>query len=85
MKSGGGAGNRSAASLTTDVSASIVAVESLAEKHPSVDMGLSLRKRSQKQTFEPLINASGSTIRVPSRKGKEPMAIEEALEWGYIL
>ncbi|RZS05955.1 hypothetical protein BHM03_00036526 [Ensete ventricosum] len=45
----------------------------------------SLRKRSQKQTFEPLTNASGSTIKVLSRKGKEPMAIEEALEWGYIL
>ncbi|RWV94618.1 hypothetical protein GW17_00042825 [Ensete ventricosum] len=71
MKSGGGAGNKSAALLTTDVSASIVAAESLAEKHPSVDMGLSLRKRSQKQTSEPLTNASGSTIRVEDHVGAE--------------
>ncbi|RWW14353.1 hypothetical protein BHE74_00034306 [Ensete ventricosum] len=85
MKSGGGVGNRSTASQTTDVFASVVAIESLAEKHPNVDEGLSLRKRSWKETFEPLADASGSTTRVPSGKGKEPMAIEEAPELGYTL
>ncbi|RZS09133.1 hypothetical protein BHM03_00040187 [Ensete ventricosum] len=85
MKSGGGVGNRSTASQTTDVFASVVAIESLAEKHPNVDEGLSLRKGSWKETFEPLADASGSTTRVPSGKGKEPMAIEEAPELGYTL
>ncbi|RRT67455.1 hypothetical protein B296_00015728 [Ensete ventricosum] len=85
MKSGGGVGNRSTASQTTDVFASVVAIESLAEKRPDVDEGLSLRKRSWKETFEPLADASRSTTRVPSGKGKEPMAIEEAPELGYTL
>ncbi|RRT84545.1 hypothetical protein B296_00004070 [Ensete ventricosum] len=62
-----------------------MAAESLTEKRPSIDEGLSLRKRSRKETFEPLANALGSTTRVPSGKGKESVAIEEAPEWGNTL
>ncbi|RZS05694.1 hypothetical protein BHM03_00036240 [Ensete ventricosum] len=46
MKSSGGVGSRSAASPTTGMSASATTVESLVEKRPSVDEGLSLRKCS---------------------------------------
>ncbi|RRT54537.1 hypothetical protein B296_00032879 [Ensete ventricosum] len=80
MKFDGGAGSRSTASPTTDVSASAVVVESPIEKHPNVDEGLSMRKHSRKETSEPLADALGSTTRVPSGKGKEPVAIEEALK-----
>ncbi|RWW68359.1 hypothetical protein BHE74_00024116 [Ensete ventricosum] len=62
-----------------------MAVESLTKKRPSIDEGLSLRKRNRKETSEPLANALGSTTRVPSGKGKESVAIEEAPEWGNTL
>ncbi|RZS09054.1 hypothetical protein BHM03_00040149 [Ensete ventricosum] len=62
-----------------------MAAESLTEKRPSSDEGLSLRKRSRKETSEPLANALGSTTRVPSGKGKESVAIEEAPKRGNTL
>ncbi|RZS06217.1 hypothetical protein BHM03_00036843 [Ensete ventricosum] len=80
MKSGGGAGSRSAASPTTGVSTSAMAAESLANKWPSVDEGLSLRKHSQRETPKHQAKASGSTTRVLSGKGKELIAMEEAPE-----
>ncbi|RZS20758.1 hypothetical protein BHM03_00053315 [Ensete ventricosum] len=86
MKSGGGVGSRSAATPTIGVSASTTTAESLAEKCPSVDEGLSLRKRTnQRETPEHQVDASGSTRRVPSEKGKEPVAMEEAPKRGYTL
>ncbi|RWW53824.1 hypothetical protein BHE74_00039640 [Ensete ventricosum] len=85
MKSGGGVGSRSVASPTIDVSTSAAAAESLAEKRPSVDEGLSLRKCSRRETPEHQADASRSTTRVPSGKGKESVAMEEALERGYTL
>ncbi|RRT78674.1 hypothetical protein B296_00007116 [Ensete ventricosum] len=46
---------------------------------------LSMRKHSRRKTAEYQADASGSSTRVPSRKGKEPVAMEEAPERGYIL
>ncbi|RWW73659.1 hypothetical protein BHE74_00018455 [Ensete ventricosum] len=85
LKSGGRAGSRSVASPTTSVFASTVTAESLVEKRPSVDEGLSLRKRNRRETPKHQEDASGSTTRVPSGKGKEPVAMEEAPERGYTL
>ncbi|RRT70026.1 hypothetical protein B296_00028431 [Ensete ventricosum] len=85
MKSGAGVGNRSVATPTIGVSASTTTVESLAEKCPSIDEGLSLRKRNQRETPEHQVDALGSTTRVPSEKGKEPVAMEEAPKRGYTL
>ncbi|RWV91561.1 hypothetical protein GW17_00046147 [Ensete ventricosum] len=68
IKSGCGAGSRS------------TPTESSNEKHPSVDEGLSLRKRSRRETPEHLADASGSTTTVPLGKGKELVAMEEARE-----
>ncbi|RWV76903.1 hypothetical protein GW17_00062358 [Ensete ventricosum] len=85
MKSGGGVGSRSAATPTIGVSTSTTTVESLAEKCPSIDEGLSLRKRNQRETPEHQADALESTTRVPSEKGKEPVAMEEAPKRGYTL
>ncbi|RZR85354.1 hypothetical protein BHM03_00012316 [Ensete ventricosum] len=68
-----------------DMSTFAVVADSLAEKRPNVDEGLSMRKRYWRETFEHLADASGSTTRVPAEKGKEPVVIEEAPEWGYTL
>ncbi|RRT50877.1 hypothetical protein B296_00038246 [Ensete ventricosum] len=68
IKSGGGASSRS------------TSTDSSNEKHPSVDEGLSLRKRSRRETPEHQANVSGSTTTVPLGKGKEPVAMEEARE-----
>ncbi|RWW53657.1 hypothetical protein BHE74_00039859 [Ensete ventricosum] len=70
-------------SPTTGVSTSAMAAESLAKKWPSVDEGLSLRKHSQRETPKHQAKASGSTTRVLSGKGKEPIAMEEAPKRGY--
>ncbi|RRT36589.1 hypothetical protein B296_00059026, partial [Ensete ventricosum] len=84
MKSGGGAGTRSTVPPTTDVSASTVATNSLAEKRPSIDEGLSPRKRNHRKTFKHLADTSGSST-VLLGKGKEPVAIEEDLGRRYTL
>ncbi|RWW17965.1 hypothetical protein GW17_00018078 [Ensete ventricosum] len=85
MKSGGEVGSRSMTSMTTSMSAPTAVAEYSARKRPSVDEGLSLRKYSRRETPEHQANASGSTTVVPSRKGKEPVTMEEAPERGYIL
>ncbi|RWW27437.1 hypothetical protein GW17_00008140 [Ensete ventricosum] len=63
---------------------------STAEKHPSNDVGASLRKRSKRAAPEEPADASGSTIealtkkgRESDSKGKEPTEFEEVPEWGY--
>ncbi|RRT71283.1 hypothetical protein B296_00031877 [Ensete ventricosum] len=70
MKFGGGVGRISAASPTIGVSTPAAAIESSTEKCPSVEEGLSLRKRSRRETPEQQVDASGSTTVVPSGKGK---------------
>ncbi|RWW78039.1 hypothetical protein BHE74_00013750 [Ensete ventricosum] len=79
MKSGGGASSKSVVPPTIDVSASVVADDSLAEKHPNANEGSSLRKRSRKETSEHLANASGSTTKVPVGKRKEPCEVEDCV------
>ncbi|RWW84437.1 hypothetical protein BHE74_00006966, partial [Ensete ventricosum] len=63
---------------------------STTEKHPSNDVGASLRKRSKRAAPEEPADASGSTIealtkkgRESDSKGKEPTEFEEVPEWGY--
>ncbi|RRT85884.1 hypothetical protein B296_00001723, partial [Ensete ventricosum] len=67
------ADSRSVASPTIGMSASATATESLAEKCPSVDEGLSLRKHKWRETPEHQANAMGSTTRceVEDRVGAE--------------
>ncbi|RWV98066.1 hypothetical protein BHE74_00013362 [Ensete ventricosum] len=85
MKSDGGTSSGSTVPSATSVSASAVAASSTVEKCTSVDKGPSLRKRGRRGTSEQLAAASGSTTRVPAKKGKEPVEIEEASEQGYTL
>ncbi|RZS18225.1 hypothetical protein BHM03_00050458, partial [Ensete ventricosum] len=85
MKFGNGASSRLVAPSAIHVSASIIAVGSMTEKRPSIDEGSSLRKRSKRVTPEQLTDASWSTTRVPTEKGKELVELEEAPEWGYTI
>ncbi|RWW71540.1 hypothetical protein BHE74_00020711 [Ensete ventricosum] len=68
-----------------DAFASVVVAGFLAEKHPSIDEGSSMRKRNRRETSKQLADASGSTTRVPVEKGKESVVIEEAPERGHTL
>ncbi|RWW81533.1 hypothetical protein BHE74_00010074 [Ensete ventricosum] len=85
MKSGGGAGSRSMVPSATNAFVSVVAIGSTVEKHASINEGSSLRKHSRRGTSEQLTSASRSTTMDPIEKGKEPVEIEEAPEWGYTL
>ncbi|RRT74790.1 hypothetical protein B296_00021999 [Ensete ventricosum] len=85
MKSSGGAGSGSTVPSATGASTSVVATSTTAEKCPSVNKRLSLRKRSKREAFEQLTDASRSTSRVPAEKGKELVELEEALERGYTI
>ncbi|RZS00298.1 hypothetical protein BHM03_00029974 [Ensete ventricosum] len=85
MKFGGETGNGSTVPSTTDAFASVVVAGFLAEKHPSIDEGSSMRKRNRRETSKQLADASGSTTRVPVEKGKESVVIEEAPERGHTL
>ncbi|RZR96744.1 hypothetical protein BHM03_00025798 [Ensete ventricosum] len=82
IKFDGGAGSGSAVPSATGASASIVAVGSTTKKRPSVDEGLSLRKRNKRGTSEQITYALGSTTRVPAEKGKELVELKEAPEGG---
>ncbi|RRT41828.1 hypothetical protein B296_00057511 [Ensete ventricosum] len=85
INSDGGAGSGSAVPSVTGASASLVAVGSTTKKRPSIDEGLSLRKRNKRGTSEQITDASGSTTRVLAEKGKELVELKEAPEWGYTI
>ncbi|RZS03491.1 hypothetical protein BHM03_00033681 [Ensete ventricosum] len=75
MKSSDGMGRGSVAPSAIDASASTVAADSMVEKYPDVDEVSSLRKCSRRVTPEQPANTSGSTTRVPAKKGKELMIL----------
>ncbi|RWW56782.1 hypothetical protein BHE74_00036479 [Ensete ventricosum] len=70
---------------TTNASVTVYIASSMDEKHPRVDEGESLKKRSKKAALEQLTNASRSTNIVLVDKGKGSMEIEEAPERGYTI
>ncbi|RZS07106.1 hypothetical protein BHM03_00037883 [Ensete ventricosum] len=85
MKSGSRAGSGSVVPSTTSASTTVNITSSMAEKHPRVDERESLKKRSKKATPEQPADASGSTTRAPTEKGKRSMEIEDAPERGYTI
>ncbi|RWW35688.1 hypothetical protein BHE74_00059349 [Ensete ventricosum] len=85
MKSGSRAGSGSVVPSTTSASTTVNITSSMAEKHPRVDERESLKKRGKKATPEQPADASGSTTRAPTEKGKRSMEIEDAPERGYTI
>ncbi|RWV85334.1 hypothetical protein GW17_00052878 [Ensete ventricosum] len=70
---------------TTSASVTVYIASSMDEKHPRVDEGESLKKRSKKAALEQPANASRSTNIALVDKGKGSMEIEEAPERGYTI
>ncbi|RWW57850.1 hypothetical protein BHE74_00035322 [Ensete ventricosum] len=85
MKSSGGKGSRSVVPSTTNAFTIIGVVGSTVEKRPSAGEGAGLRKRIRKVASKQPMDASGSTTRSPTEKGKGVVEIEEASERGYTI
>ncbi|RRT35900.1 hypothetical protein B296_00013540 [Ensete ventricosum] len=85
MKFGDETGSKSVVPLITNTFVTVGVIGSTTEKCPSVREGASLKKRIRKAAFEQPVDASGSTTRSPTEKGKVVVEIEEAHERGYTI
>ncbi|RRT38416.1 hypothetical protein B296_00033519 [Ensete ventricosum] len=85
MKSSGGAGSGSATPSAASAPTAGDARVSTVEKCPGSGAGAGLRKRLRKVAAEQPTNASGSTARTSTDKGKGMMELEEVPERGYTM